>query len=83
MYMCLSFFGILGQVWYLIASIPDLCTLTCFELQITQTRHPLRILDGKMYKFNNPKNKKIFIKFAQKGEAHVHCMNNHSAKLDY
>ena len=22
--------GILGQVWYLIVSIPDLCTLTCF-----------------------------------------------------
>ena len=22
--------GILGQVWYLIASIPDLCTLTYF-----------------------------------------------------
>ena len=24
-------FGILGQVWYLIASIPDLCTLAYFE----------------------------------------------------
>ena len=23
--------GILGQVWYLIVSIPDLCTLTYFE----------------------------------------------------
>ena len=23
-------FGILGQVWYLIVSIPDLCTLTYF-----------------------------------------------------
>ena len=23
--------GILGQVWYLIASIPDLCTLTYFK----------------------------------------------------
>ena len=22
--------GILGQVWYLIVSIPDLCTFTCF-----------------------------------------------------
>ena len=28
----LSFFiGILGQVWYLIVSIPDLCTLTYFN----------------------------------------------------
>ena len=24
-------FGILGQVWYLIVSIPDLCTLTYLE----------------------------------------------------
>ena len=24
--------GILGQVWYLIVSIPDLCTLTYFEV---------------------------------------------------
>ena len=27
-------FGILGQVWYLIVSIPDLCTLTYFKLSI-------------------------------------------------
>ena len=26
-------FGILGQVWYLIVSIPDLCTLTYFVIQ--------------------------------------------------
>ena len=26
--------GILGQVWYLIVSIPDLCTLTYFRLWI-------------------------------------------------
>ena len=30
-----------------------------------------------MSKFNSPKNKKMFIKFAQKGEAHVQCMNNY------
>ena len=24
--------GILGQVWYLIVSIPDLCTLTYFDV---------------------------------------------------
>ena len=30
---CICYFpiGILGQVWYLIVSIPDLCTLTYFE----------------------------------------------------
>ena len=27
-----AFIGILGQVWYLIVSIPDLCTLTYFDL---------------------------------------------------
>ena len=26
---------ILGQVWYLIVSIPDLCTLTYFDISIT------------------------------------------------
>ena len=27
--------GILGQVWYLIVSIPDLCTLTYFDLIVS------------------------------------------------
>ena len=27
--------GILGQVWYLIVSIPDLCTLTYFQIVCT------------------------------------------------
>ena len=33
--MCVCDFpiGILGQVWYLIVSIPDLCTLTYFEMK--------------------------------------------------
>ena len=26
-------YGVLGQVWYLIVSIPDLCLLSYFELQ--------------------------------------------------
>ena len=34
-----------------------------------------------MSKFNSPINKKMFIKFAQKGESHVQCMNNHYANL--
>ena len=29
--LSLSHIGILGQVWYLIVSIPDLCTLTYFH----------------------------------------------------
>ena len=28
--------GILGQVWYLIVSIPDLCTLTNFACTLTK-----------------------------------------------
>ena len=30
LWVCHFSIGILGQVWYLIVSIPDLCTLTCF-----------------------------------------------------
>ena len=44
---------------------------------------PRSISDGKMFKSNSPKYKKIFIKFSQKGEAHVQCMNNHYAKFEY
>ena len=31
-WVCHFHIGILGQVWYLIVSIPDLCTLSCFYL---------------------------------------------------
>ena len=30
--------GILGQVWYLIVSIPDLCTLTYFDMKTMHFR---------------------------------------------
>ena len=45
------------------------------ELQITLTRHPLSISDGKMSKFMS-KNKKIFIKCAQIAGAHI-CRWSH------
>ena len=32
-------FGILGQVWYLIVSIPDLCTLTYIYIQACRLSH--------------------------------------------
>ena len=35
-----------------------------------------------MSNFNSPKNKKKFIKIAQKGEAHVQCVNNHNTKFE-
>ena len=31
--VCYYFTGILGQVWYLTVSIPDLCTLTYFVVR--------------------------------------------------
>ena len=31
LYFCYFYIGILGQVWYLIVSIPDHCTLTYFH----------------------------------------------------
>ena len=34
LWVCHFPIGILGQVWYLIVSIPDLCTLTYFVIQI-------------------------------------------------
>ena len=40
------------------------------ELQITQTRHPLRIFDGKMSKFNTHKNENIY-QMSTKYEVHI------------
>ena len=40
-------FGILGQVWYLIVSIPDLCTLTFFDsviVKLEEVRDTLKSL---------------------------------------
>ena len=37
LWVCLFPIGILGQVWYLIVSIPDLCTLTYFANNTAQT----------------------------------------------
>ena len=34
LWVCYFPIGILGQVWYLIVSIPDLCTLTYFAMQV-------------------------------------------------
>ena len=31
LWVCYFPIGILGQVWYLIVSIPDFCTLICFD----------------------------------------------------
>ena len=59
------------------------------ELQNTQTRHPLSILQKKMSKFKTPppqkkKNEKKKSCNVYKIEgAHLQCMNNHYAKFDY
>ena len=37
LWVCYFPIGILGQVWYLIVSIPDLCTLTYFEKSQVKT----------------------------------------------
>ena len=37
LWVCHFPIGILGQVWYLIVSIPDLCTLTYFTLLLLRT----------------------------------------------
>ena len=38
-------FGILGQVWYLIVSIPDLCTLTYIDIATIIDNNSKRILN--------------------------------------
>ena len=52
--------GILGQVWYLIVSIPDLCTLTYFEKH--QTMEFLLMVDF-LHIFKNVAFFKIFRDF--------------------
>ena len=41
LWVCHFPIGILGQVWYLIVSIPDLCTLTYFDLNFRQVIYSL------------------------------------------
>ena len=54
--------GILGQVWYLIVSFPDLCTLTYFVLSIFEW--PLKIgftvISGFIYKTENENTKQLY-----------------------
>ena len=48
--------GILGQVWYLIVSTPDLCTLTYFQIKTEGCQMILicdvHIVFGKIYLYN-------------------------------
>ena len=53
------------NVWTIIIQSLNIKEWKLLELQITETGHPLSISDGKN-KFNSPKNKKMFIKSAQK-----------------
>ena len=53
-----------------------------FELQITQSKHPLSISDGKMSKFNTPQYEKLSDVHKIKG-AHLRSVNNHYTKYEY
>ena len=44
LWVCHFPIGILGQVWYLIVSIPDLCTLTYFGIHPYGSEHMLNIM---------------------------------------
>ena len=50
-------------------------------VQITQTRHPLSILDIKMSKFNTPKNEKKLRNVHNRKDAYLQNVNNHYAKF--
>ena len=53
------------------------------ELQITQTRHPLRISDGKSVKVHHPSKKGKYLSNVHKMVcAHIQCVNNHYAKIE-
>ena len=45
-------FGILGQVWYLIVSFPDLCHLSYFESTVNFEKLFFTILSGQIYTWN-------------------------------
>ena len=54
-----------------------------YELQITLTRHPLRISNGIMSKFNIRKMRKYLSNVHNIGGTHFQCMNNYQAKFEY
>ena len=58
-------------------------SLNIKELQITQTRHPLLISDGKGLSSTPVENEKIFIKCAQKGKCTSSMCEQSNAKLKY
>ena len=54
------------------------------ELQITQTRHPLSISDGKKCLSSTAlKTRKYLLNVHKMGGAHHQCVNNHYAKFEY
>ena len=54
------------------------------ELQITQTRHPLSISEGKNVYVQRPsKMEKYLLNVHKMGGAHLQCVNNHYAKFEY
>ena len=53
------------------------------ELQITQTRHPLRTSDGKNVIVQHPSKIRKYLSNVHKMDgAHLQCVNNHSAKFE-
>ena len=63
-----------SSVLFLIMQNLNIKECKLMELQITQTRHHLTILDGK----HPPKNETIFIKIAQ-----FRCVNSHYTKCEH
>ena len=52
LWVCHFPIGILGQVWYLIVSIPDLCTITYFQCFVIDPSQKLEIWKQIMNKLN-------------------------------
>ena len=69
LWVCHFPIGILGQVWYLIVSIPDLCNLTYFitiEQKVSKTHIPLVVTIGKKEKCSNKRTVKQYVQEKEK-----------------
>ena len=71
------------NVWIINMQSLNIKEWKLFELQITQTRHPLIILQKKMSNFKTPKMKKNPWNVYKIEGAHLQCMNNHYVKFEY
>ena len=84
--MCTKFEVHMFNIWTIIMQSLNIKEWKLLELQITQTRHHLSILNGNFFKFKISKNEHSWnvhkIGGAHQG-AHLQCVKNHYARFEY